>query len=319
MWDSVPWFVGGGALHSPEVARTFAFAATSGAEGIVGSADLRVAALATPGTSIRALPGAVLILNRSTGGSQQTYAARMATEDVVPVAAQGASGTRYDLVVARVEDPFMAGTPWADPTDATVGPYVFTRIVSNVSAGTTRLQDVPGYSGESGIALARIAIPANTATITDAMITDLRTIAAPKRTRDIYNTQPSTTSTISSTTAYADWTPQANRSIVVPAWASQAKIVAHVGGVAPASSATAGGYRVHLGSLVGQINLFDLDASTRQTLMTGDTFTIPAAMRGTSQIVKLQAARSSGTGNVKTDGYSTVIFDVEFLEVASAD
>lgn len=319
MWDPVPWFVGGGAQHSPEIARTFAYAATSGAEGIIASTDLRVAALSTPGSSVRVLPGAALILNRSTGGAQQTYAARVASEDVVGVAAQGASGTRYDLVVARVEDPFVAGTPWADPTDPAVGPYVFTRIIPNVPSGTTTLQSVPGHEGESGIALARIAIPANTATITDAMITDLRKVARPRRTRDLYNTQPTTTSTIASS-SWTDWTPQANRSILVPSWATQVKVIAHVASVAPASSATLGVVRFALGSsLVGQQNTFDLDASTRATLLTSDTLAIPASYRGTSQVLKLQAARSSGAGNVKTDTASTVVFDVEFLEVASTD
>lgn len=318
MFDPVPWFVGGGALHSPEVARNFAWQATSGAEGVGSPTALRVASLATPGTSVRIMPGSCLVLNRSVGGEQQTYAVRAGTETTLAVAAQGASGTRYDLVVARVEDPFAAGTPWADPTDATVGPYVFPRIIANVPAGTTRLQDVAGYSGDSAVTLARIAIPANTATITQAMITDLRTVARPRRTRDIYLTQPTATSTVTSA-SYVDFTPQATRTIAVPSWASQVKIIGQIGGLAPAGAASIGQIRSNFGGLPGDGPVFDLDASTRAAFLTATTFAIPAAMRGTSQVLKLQAARQTGSGNIKTDIYSTVVWDVEFLEIASAD
>jgi hypothetical protein len=180
------------------------------------------------------------------------------------------------------------------------------------------LQDVAGYSGDSAITLARIAIPANTATITDAMLTDLRTVAQPKRTRDIYNTQPTGLSSITSS-GFTAWTPQANRAIVIPPWASQVKVIATVASAAPTGAATRGNFRFVLGSLAGQANYFDLDASTRATLLTGDTLSIPAALRGTSQTLKLEAARVTGSGAVATDANSTVVFDVEFLEVASAD
>lgn len=315
MFDPVPWFVGGGAQHSPETARNAIHIASSGAEGVTSPTGLRVAALATPGTSIRVLPGSALILNRSAGGAEQTYTVRAGTETVVPVAAQGASGVRYDLVIARVEDPFMAGTPWADPTDPKVGPYVFPRIVSNVTAGTTRVQDVPGYANDSAITLARIAIPANTGTITQAMVTDLRSVARPKRTRDLYVTSPTSTSAVT-TSSTVDWTPQANRNIVVPAWASQVKIIGTVAG-ARASAPTTGGVAALFGSMSLQGVLFEFEGAGRQALAFADTLAIPASMRGTTQALKLRGNRSAGT--LSTDTYSTIIWDIEFLEIASAD
>jgi hypothetical protein len=42
-------------------------------------------------------------------------------------------------------------------------------------------------------------------------------------------------------------------------------------------------------------------------------------MRGTNQTLKLQAAKNSGQGDFRTDQYSTVLWDVEFLEVPSSD
>ena len=317
MFDPVPWLIGGGALHSPETARNAIYISTQGAEGVTAPTGLRVAALSTPGTSIRVLPGSALVLNRSVGGGEQTYTVRAGTETNVAIAAQGAGGTRYDLIVARVEDPWMAGTPWADPTDATVGPYVFPRVISNVPAGTTSLQQVAGYANDSGIALARIAVPASTATITDAMITDLRKVAQPKRQRDLYNTQPSAVSSLTGTAA--DWTTQANRTIAVPAWASQVKVVGTLAGVVCRTAAAVGNTSFMLGTLGGAGAALDMDLNTRATLVTSDTLAIPVAVRGTSVVLKLRGNRSSGTGTIQTDTYSTVLWDVEFLEVASAD
>ena len=91
-WDSTPWFVGGGAHHSPEVARVLAYAASSGAEGIVTPEALRVRPLAVPGTSVRIAPGACLIVNRYPGGAWQTYVGRNPVEHTVPITAAGAGG-----------------------------------------------------------------------------------------------------------------------------------------------------------------------------------------------------------------------------------
>ena len=77
--DSTPWFVGGGAQHSPEVARSLAYASTNGAEGTCGISDLRVQAQSVPNGSVQVIPGAALLLNRYTGGVGQTYALRNAT------------------------------------------------------------------------------------------------------------------------------------------------------------------------------------------------------------------------------------------------
>ena len=321
-WDSVPWFVGGGAQHSPEVARLLANVATGTAEGIATPTDLRVVPLDVPGASVRILPGAALIPSRATGGASQSYVARNPSEDVVGITATGSGSGRNDMIVARIEDPFMAGEPWDDPTDPTVGPYVFSRVIPNVPASAIASSAAASAYlasiGQTAIPLAGIALPASTGTVTSGLITDLRKVARPQRTRDLYNTQPTASSTVASS-SWTDWTPQANRSIVIPTWATQVKVIGIVSGMGVASSATKGIMRFWLGSLGGQYTAFDLDASTRATLVTSDTLAVPAALRGTTQTLKLQAARSTGTGNIATDTSSTVIWDVEFLQVPSAD
>lgn len=331
-WDSVPWFVGGGAQHSPEVARLVPYAATGGAEGIVNVGDLKVQALAVPGTSVRVLPGAALILARSVGGDSQTYLARNPTEDVVAISSTGSGSGRSDLIVAQIEDPFMAGEPWQDPTDPTVGPYVYTRVIPNVPAGTTRLQNVPGYSGRTAVTLARVDIPASTATITAAMIKDLRKVARPRRERAMQVFFPqgvwrSGTAAEMSRSGYATWPiTLAQRPYVdVPTWATRVDIICHMSGIIYArgstSTDTAAGVRTRLGYTLpasenGILVQDAEDAGGRYTYTTIGTHAIDAATRGTTQPIDVQAVVSSGNGHWYADYQSSIVLDWEFSEGA---
>jgi hypothetical protein len=313
-WDGIPWAVGGGAEHTPETARTAIYVATGGAEGVVAATDLRVVPTAVPGGSIRVLPGAALIRSRATGGSQQTYTARNPSEDVVAIAPTGSQSGRSDLIVARVEDPFMPGEPWQDPADPKVGPYVFSCVISNVPAGSTTHASVG-----SGIVLARIDLPANTGTVQASHIVDLRKVAIPQRTRDLYTTPPTTTTDINSVTV-RDLAPQSNRTLTIPTWASQVKIIGTIAGVRAITANVTGNVLGAFGSVGGLSGVaYDLDVTSRATLMVSDTLAIPAALRGTSQVLRMQANRTSATGVLRADQYTTVLWDVEFLEVASAD
>lgn len=315
-WDSVPWFIGGGAQHSPEVARLLAFAATSGAEGIVAVGDLKVSALSVPGGSVHVADGAALVLNRAAGGTSQTYVARLPSEDTATIAPTGGSA-RSDLIVAQIEDPFMAGEPWQDPVDPTVGPYVFTRVISNVPAGTTSLQAVSGYSGRSALVLARIDIPANTGTITAAMITDLRKLAQPREHREVFMGGVSAASTITaSSSAITDW-PVYTVQVYVPTWATRVDLMTTVTSFQVSAVKTDGNVRAVIGTIVGGAQALDLDnpsGPTREavTLLAGAT--VPVAMRGTLATIKVQTDMVRGTlvGRKGTQ----VVHDVNFYEKA---
>lgn len=316
-FDPVPWFVGGGAQHSPEVARTFAYAATSGAQGVVGVGDLKVTALATPGSSVQVNPGAALIRSKAAGGSSQTYVGRNPSADTVAIAATGSGAGRSDLVVARVEDPFMAGEPWQDPTDPTVGPYIFTRIISNVPASTT---SVDGLNlGFSAIALARIDIPASTATITQAMITDLRKVALPRTEREVKVFLPGD-GRVSNSAAWQQLCPFAGGPYSVPEWASTAVVVAHASGLEQVTGNYLGDLRVNLFGQVTQNTVMDLNWTgnpARYTFMVGGRIAVPAQYRGTTiGAGALDAYRRSGPGVVESDSGTTVVLDITFQETA---
>ncbi len=323
MWDTTPWFVGGGAQHSPEVARLLAYAATGGVEGIISPGDLKVAPLAVPGSKVRVLAGAGIIRSRAAGGAQQSYVARNVSEDVVDIAATGSGSGRSDLIVAQVEDPFMAGEPYADPADPKVGPYIYTRVIPNVAPGTTAAP-----SGSTAIALARIDIPANTGTITAGMIKDLRKIAQPRRERQVRIWRPSETATLGpSTGGQTPWTwlPRTNELIPCPEWATQVKLIVSIANILHIGDLT-GGIRAEYGwngsgelyAPVAGLHHEDttVGARTRTTVIAGGELTIPAGFRGKSHYVRTGSQLNPSTGRITVDQWTTVTVDLEFVEVA---
>ncbi|SCL32990.1 hypothetical protein GA0070616_4607 [Micromonospora nigra] len=320
-FDPVPWFIGGGAEHSPEVARMIAYSAFRGNEGVMAAGDLAVKALDVPGTSVRVMPGACAINSRAVGGAYQAYGGRAPSESLVEIGSTGSGAGRSDLIVARVEDPFMPGEPWSEPPDVTAGPYIFPRVISGVPAGTTTV-DALGL-GYSAIALARIDLPASTGTVTQAMITDLRRVANPRRERRLIVSSPASNHDIALST-FADWPSAAVKPVTVPTWATQVRIVQTIAGCLAFWDKVNGETRVRLGTLYGQPTLYDTNSvvggdALDKTMVTADTLAVPSAMRGTTQDVALQARTTyrgaTGTAILRATVATTIVTDIEFVEV----
>jgi hypothetical protein len=175
-WLTVPWAVTGGATIPVEAARAELYAAVGGREGIAVRGDCNVRETTVPDTNIRMTAGTVIITNRSLGGQGQSYAAVSPTgQQDIPVTATGGAGGRSDLVVARIRDPQYP--PWDPPADPNDYEYVQAFIIEDVPSDTTTFAEL-GLD-YSAVELARIDIPPSTATITNAMIHDLRKIAQP--------------------------------------------------------------------------------------------------------------------------------------------
>ncbi|MET9776134.1 hypothetical protein ABZ023_18070 [Streptomyces sp. NPDC006367] len=316
-WDSVPWFTEGGAVHSSEVARLLAYAAFGGAEGVVGAGDLRVRALSSPGAEVQVTAGACAIVNRAAGAAYQAYAGRLPTADRAKVAATGVSA-RSDLVVARVENPHSYGETWPDPSDPKVGPYIFTRVLSNVPKTTTRVSQV--RPGDSAIALARIDLPANTSSVTQAMITDLRSMVSPRRERVLYTAFPAAGSTLTySDNKWHNWPGEPARwNIDVPLWATRVKIVTTLAGFRFSRANVYAAMQHVFGGTLGQNTTIDDDQGSgtrRSTVVIADNMYVPAAKRGTTQSLYLQTYMSKAeTGDLTVDGSTSIIADVEFVE-----
>lgn len=317
--DNTPFFVGGGAQHSPEVARTLVYAGTRGAEGIVGLGDLKVQAQSTPTTTVRVSPGAGIILNRYPGGGQQSYTLRNATQTDVAITATGSGGGRTDLVVARVLDPQYEGSA---PSDPVTFQYAKLAVIQGVPSGTKTAKEL--NLGYPAIALAKITLPSSTATVTSAMITDLRRVAQPRRERAMVTVFPDTTWSIP-TAGYSSWPiTSAQRPLVsVPDWATRVDIVAHMSGVKFVQSGaamTVAGIRTGFGSsLPAQNGILVQDAadtSGRYHYTLVGTHIVDSSMRGTDQVINLQATRSAGSGLWTADYQTSIVIDWEFSEGA---
>lgn len=324
--DSVPWFVGGGAEHSPEVARTLAYAATGGKQGVISPGDLKVTPTSVPGSNVQVSVGAAVIPSRNATGRNQSYVARMNTADTAAIAATSSSGGRSDLVVIQIEDPWVSGEPWQDPSDPTVGPYVFTRVISNVPAGTTDLNNVSGYSGRTAITLARIDIPASTGTITAAMITDLRDLANPRSERTVLSGTLTGAERVLNTETWQSFPVNGINNVVVPSWATHAVIRVETT-VRAVSGDTYFWLQAFMGTPQDQTHLFsdvkyDTIDVTRTNQMrspiilpSSGPWPIPSELRGktTTLTSRVKAVNSNG-GRIGEGQEDYYIADITFLE-----
>ncbi|MGW8430941.1 hypothetical protein ACWGJ9_07430 [Curtobacterium citreum] len=320
--DGVPWFIGGDAEHGPSVARQLAYLAMNGKEGIVASGDLKVTQLDVPGGGAKIAAGGAAVLSRVS--SQEAYTVRNPTADVTAVtfAATGSSAGRSDLVICRVDNPNVDSNAQA-PTDTVKGPYVRFAVIAGVPAGTTRLQDIAQYAGVSAITLARVDLPASTGTVTNAMITDLRTLANPRETTTEVWDLGAAVATLSATsgTVFPPFQP----SIVVPPWATYARVTATVASVQAGGNST-GALNVQLRDpsnanvLNGNSLSYNADAvvtSTRINLIAGAEGAIPASARGVTVRPTLVARKSdTGQANLKYDTGSQLLYRVTFYERA---
>lgn len=308
--EGVPWMVAGG-LHSAEVGRQLAFSATNGETGVILGGSLKVVALPTAGAGVRINAGSASIVSKFPGADGQSYIVRGVGATDISVAKAGTTTTtRY--VIIRITDPAYAGQPV--PTNPVVGPYAIPEVVGALPAG------VP-Y-----IALAKIVMPANATTVTNAMITDLRKMANPRQRSYVFMGQPTINQqTISGGSVWPDFRPM----VEVPEWATHVSIVASLNSIGHLGGNIDGQMTVTLGAAgpnqIRAVNMgFDEDlpagAGVRRNYTLGggglnsSAGVIPAAFKGTTQPLGTEANRQNGTGYLFTVKGSSVIFQVEFTE-----
>lgn len=299
------WAVGGVDIP-PAVTRMLAYVASGGAEGVAEPGGLKVAPLATPGTSVRVLPGAAVVRNRYAGGSIQSYIVGETTQQTVPITATGSGGGRTDLVIARVEDPQYAG--------------------STPGARFEVMQGVPAGSGAEyaaalpypALALARVTLPASTATVQATHITDLRTLAAPRRDWQLIMGAPGSGSLTQTakTALWAGWQQYAD----IPSWCTHMQIVVTLSGY-QAFGDSAGYLDVRVGSLQSADVHYDTELpagqNERRTHLILGGWDVPTAMRGTRQLIMVYGSRVAGKPGYLNFQSAQVGYDVRYSERAS--
>lgn len=323
-FDNTPWAIGGGAEHKTEIARTLAYAATGGSEGIIGPGDLKVVASATPNGQLRVLAGGVAILSRYAGGGQQTYIARNPTEQIVAPTATGSTGGRSDLIVARVKDPQYEGDIPANPV---THQYVYADIIPNVPATTTRAADL--NLGYPAVELARVDIPASTGSYTNAHVVDLRKLVLPRRQGDTFMSQPrgGTDTQDLVTNDWFDfpnnWAPE----VTIPPWATGCELITTISGVAHVGwvwadvrniLAVPNGGAIRRESGIVQVDSGE-NTSARTTFQVAAKWTDFSTIRGQRLAVKLQGRLTAGrpadrNGILRILRGTTIVHQINFFE-----
>lgn len=347
-FSTVPWAVGGGAVINEDVARMIPYFMFNKTEGVLGTTDLEVKALATPGGSIRISPGGFVVLGRGSGQFYEAYMGKNPQDHVVAVAPNNTASSRSDLLIARVIDPYVAGSPWNIPTDRANGPYVEPYIIQGVPSTIRTLRSLG--NNWSAINLARIDIPANTATITQGMIVSLRdrvsaapqqipppTTPAPVPDIDIiiqnpenefFTLIPGPSSPQDLTTAqlniWRNWPAIAEVTVPIPPWATTMDAQFTIYGVRVDDDVW-GETRLEVGS--GEIYsgsvVYDHNPTgwTREPVIAGGRMAIPSSLRGKNKRFRVNArsldVSSEHTGTMRVDRGSLVRLEVVFKEQVS--
>lgn len=321
-----------GAQSSARIARLMHQSGTASGNGVVDTSHLRVLPLEVPGGGVRITSGGATILGREQEFQGSYFAYNIGT-DTVDISPTGSGGGRSDLVVLRVEDPNIDGTPWNH--NVTTDPVYYFRVIEGVSSTATEAPP-----GVTAIPLARIDLPASTGTVTAAHITDLRRSANPKSQR-ILRVQRGGTQTDGSwdeagnvTDDYERW-PQHDWTVTIPEWATQVQILANWdntfydprGGDAGINDAR-GLLRVGLlGSefITTTESAYNFNPTTatngyRCSAANRDQIAIPAGMRGETVQVRMYARGTPGQrGRLVADNYANFSVDLEFLEIPAPE
>ncbi len=313
--DGVPLAIGGDAEHSPSSVRQLVYLATGGREGVAAPGDLKVAALDVPGAGVKVAAGGAAVLNRV--ASQESYSVRNGVTDTnsVKFTATGSGSVRSDLVICRVDNPYIDGNAQS-PANPINGPYTKFDVIPDVPAGTTRLQDIDLYKGMSAITLARVDLPKSTGTVTNAMITDLRQMANPRSSRQVLPGSATPGNNLTSST-FTAWPTTNTYQVDVPSWATH--MIARLefmGGQTAAQ--VSGSLRLILGASTAfgeyDYNYAAQNGQARQQVVVAGELKLPSTVKGTTQPLRISGLRSGGTGSLFTVDSTFYLADVQFVE-----
>lgn len=330
-FNNAPSSIDGAQLTSALVRRG-TFASSSGAEGVVLRDDLKVTQLAVPGIGVLISAGVGLALNKYQGATpNETYVVSNPSTHTIPSIEMPASNPspKSYIVAVVVGDPDFSqtGHPWMAPSDPPLGQeltfqYVRPTLIEVSPGATTLAGNFPG------LVLARIDVPASTTTIINSYITDLRALANPRQSQQIFvsgsGVWNALTVYLDDGAAHVDWgTSQFLPQVKIPSWAKRAIMINTVNGIQILDTAIniGGKLRGQMGAVTGPLTVFDLPTATgaaRINLQAAGEFDV-TSIAGTTvnlNVEGYQDVPASPTSNQRlrlTTG-SQMVFDVRFFE-----
>ena len=306
-----------GLTYPAEVVRGATYAQTSGGTGVTGPGDPKVSPQPAPNGTVLVSPGSAVIRSPYTV-RPESYTAANFTPQTVTVPPVGSAGSRTDLVVLRAVDPDWESHPKAageiSPTVAPTLDYWWIEVLQ-------------GRSNTNGITyphvvLAKITRPANTATVSAAHITDLRSLANPQTRRHVEARNLQISETQSVHTGSVVWPAGATHTVTIPEFATQVQVMATWGTIRGAAGNEARGTcqlaLVHPdgSTLITQTSSWSTPTSTNDTRFTvvlGHRMNIPAKWRGRDVRVEMRATKTAGP-NAYMDGGSSYVVDLQFIQ-----
>lgn len=332
-FSNTAWAIDGALLGS-SLARRAEYAAVGGAQGIVQKPDLAVTQLAVPGVGLLVGAGVGLVVNDYQSTPNETYVVSNPDSHTIPSGDMPASdpSARSFILAVVVGDPDFSqtGHPWmgsGDPPIGTEQSFTYVRPtliqVANSSVETLNVS-------YPALVLARIDIPASTTTITNAMITDLRSLARPRQEQQAFVSPGGTWTNVApryipSGAVFSDWGPQEFKpEVKIPAWATRAILIVSINGVRykDTTSNIAGRIRTQLGAVSGPETRFDYEveaASVRRTnLQTGGEYDV-SGIAGTTVFLRVEGYQNSpgaptNDQKLRLQAASQAIYDVRFFE-----
>lgn len=314
-----PMAIDEAAIHRASQIRLMAYAAVVGQEGVLGNDHLRVVAKGTPGAAIDALPGGYSVLARHLGGDYEAYVGKFTEAESAQVSPTDSSGSRTDLVVLRIENPFVSGSGvWTHPADPLNGPYAFIRVIENVGPNTNSVRSISG--NYSAITLAKITRGPNKGVVEQGDITELRSLAELGGTRTIveqvdappiaqssyvqfnpsevdpnYNQGGSDSKHdyfTADNTNWQNWPDAAVWSVPVPEWAREMDVDCQVYNAQILNWDVFGQLAISVDGSRQEAQTFAIDYVSqpgRHTIPYGKTLAVPSSWRGKVVTMRLQA------------------------------
>lgn len=298
-----------GARTSGEVLRRNTWIATRGATGVATASSLKVVALGTPGGAvIISAGGGVMATMFADAAGIQSYTVANDSAYNLPVPANGTGSAVTWQVIVRVRDPQYAGE--TTPADPLTNNYTVPELVSTVPTGRPYLW------------LATIVVPASTAAITNAMITDRRILASPRfQPEPMRVVNPSVNSDMYYN-PYGNWPLASNlyqQIYRVPLWATMASVKITINGLYVVGPAPVfGGVRLvlpQIGTVTDHGIIYSESAPNRVGMSRGWNIVIPTARQGTDLEFDTQGQNTKGSPSQLRGDYQTQItWELTWLE-----
>lgn len=312
-----------GVDHDPRGARGSAYLSTGPLNGIrpspIGTGLVR--ATATPSNQVGVMPfGGALVVP----GRFESYHVSSPSEVLVPIRATGSGGGRSDVVIWRIDDP--------GGTLATIDAHEFSKpfVVENVSASITTIGQLRAAKNIDypALWLARVTLPASTATVTNAMIdaSGRVQIGGQRHTETRDRAGDIGPKALNNRGGEAFPSIGGQHSFYIPEWATRMRVRAEWRSILYHHGVnTYGSAWVRIGGEALRTKSIPFDAPTTtggsgsvvtDSWVLVDDLAIPANMRGTTQSFHLWAMLGSNapTGTITIRAQSQTMIETEFRE-----